>query len=139
MYSEIQALLRTRSKLFCNSQFEELAEFYKLPFVTFHDGVPNIVKDHSQLFKGLSDIAAIMKAKGACELSVEVTSLELPRNGRFRLCARYRVINSWGGVISQTDVTQYLVESSTSPLVEMIESVDCPFAAVWEDGDPHAM
>ena len=135
MYSKTQKLLRTRSELLCNAQFEELATFYQLPFIAFHDGFPNFVKDHSQLVESLSNIAFIMKTKGAIKLSVEVTSVELPRNGRFRVGGRYREINPWGGIISQIDVIQYLVESSRGPLVEMIESFDCPFAAIWEDTD----
>ena len=135
MYSDTQRLLRTRSELLCNAQFEELAKFYQLPFIAFHDGSPNFVADHSQLVNSLCNIASIMKARGAIKLSVEVTSVELPRNNRFRVWGRYREIDSWGGIISQIDATQYLVESPRGPLVEMIESSDCPFAAIWEDTD----
>lgn len=138
MYSKTQKLLRARSELLCNSQFEDLAKLYKLPFIAFHDGFPNLIKDHSQLIESFSNIAFIMKARDAVKLSVEVTSVELPKDGRFKAWSRYREINSWGGIISQIDVTQYLVESSRSPLVEMIEAFNCPFAAIWEDTDSFA-
>ncbi len=139
MYANIQKLLQTRSKLLCNGQFEELVESYRLPFVAFHDGVPTVVRNRSQAVESLRTIADLMASRGTVEMDVEVTSVELPKNGRYRVWCRYSEIDSCGNVISRSDVVQYLAASPKGALVEMIESRNCPLAKIWEQKDSLAL
>ena len=136
MYSKIQKLLQARSDMLCKGQFEELAMLYHVPFIAYHDGVPTVVGSHSQAVGSLRKVAALMASRGVVGLDVEVTSVELPKNGRYRVWSRYSEIDRSGNVISRSDVVQYLVESPRGALVEMIESFKCPLAEIWEHGEP---
>ena len=135
MYTDIQELLQRRAELLCSGRFEELTTYYHLPFVGYHDGVPVFVETPSEGVEALSKIAALMTARGAVRLDVEVSSVELPRDGRFRVWCRYSEVAASGEIVSQSHVVQYLVETPRGPLVEMMESRRCPLAKIWGPED----
>ncbi len=132
MYAEIQKLLHARAELLVNGQFDDLASLYQFPFVAFLDDVPTIIQDRAQGIQALSRIADMMASRGVVVLDVEVTSLELPRNGRYRVWCRYTEIDSRGKAVSQSNVVQYLVDTPNGPRVEMLESHKCPLADIWK-------
>ncbi|AXI42295.1 hypothetical protein [Sulfitobacter sp. SK011] len=132
MYADIQNLLQKRAELLCKGQFEEVAKHYHLPFVAYHDGFPVYVRKHSEVIDALARIAAVLTSRGVVRLDVDVISMDLPKNKRFRVSGRYSQIDGRGDVVSQSDMVLYFVESPKGPIIEMVESHDCPMAEVWE-------
>lgn len=132
MHDDLQKSLSARADMLCNGRFEELAALYHMPFIAYHDGVPTVVKKHTQMVETLSNVSCLMTSRGVARMDVEVTSAEGPSNGRYRVWSRYSEIDHSGNVVSQSDVVQYFVESPRGPIVAMTESFDCPLAEVWQ-------
>lgn len=135
MYAEIEKLLQTRTDMLCSGRFSELAMLYQLPFVAYHDGFPVLIQNYSQAIETLSKIADVIAARSVVRLTVEVNSVELPKNNRFRVWSRYNEIDSRGRVISQSDLVQYFFESPTGLVIEMVDFHKCPLAAVYKPAD----
>lgn len=125
MHAKILHLLQVRSEMFCSGQFEELAKHYQLPLVAYHEGGITILKSRSQIAGAFFEMSAKKLARGVVKLDVEVTSVEMPRNGRYKVCSRYSEINSSGEVVSQPNMIQYIIETPEGLLVEMVEALKC--------------
>ena len=93
---------------------------------------PSFVEDRSAALNLFAKLASLMAYRGVVRLDVKVVSIMPMRNNRFKVLSRYSEIDSGDNVISRSDVTHYFKESPSGPIVEMVESCDCPLAAIWK-------
>lgn len=136
MYGKVSALMQWRSDLLFAGRYEDLAQEYRLPLVLYLKERPMVIHDTDQLVAVMAQLQASRRQRGIASVRSEVTAMDLPRNGRFRVWVRHHEIDVKGRVVTQSDSVQYCCETVQGIKGVMVEFGRCSIPEIWETQTP---
>lgn len=100
MSEKLQGLMQWRGDLFLAGRFAELAEQYVFPFTLHVDGRTITVAEAGDMIALFESWRADWKARGVARAQVEVTGMDEPRFGRFRLWTAVQEFGASGHLLA---------------------------------------
>jgi hypothetical protein len=132
MYAKLADQLQWRAELVVDGRFEDLSREFVFPFVMYQGERQLILDRAEELIKAYVALRASYMARGVVRLATNVTAVDLPRNGRFRVWLRVYEMDARGRCIAQSDVVYYCCETAQGVKTEMAEYGSCCLPEIWE-------
>lgn len=132
MFGRLDALMQWRADLLMAGRLEDLAREYLYPLVLYLDERQLVLRDAEALSEVLARLRAAQQAQGVRLLQSQVTAVDLPRHGRFRVWVRYRSLGASGRPIMTSDAILYCRDMPDGVKSEMVEYGDCMMSDLWD-------
>ena len=131
VYRKIRALMQWRTDLLMAGRFEDMAREFRLPLALYVDGQPLVVSTVDHLVGLLEQVQMGRRQRGTVNVLTEVTAMDLPRNGRFRVWLRHHEMDARGQITLQSDAVHYCNETPHGLRDVMVESTGCCLPDAW--------
>jgi hypothetical protein len=119
-YSNLTALLRARGELLLCGRIEELVASYVYPLPVYLQSHCLILHTPMDAFLVLGMLRKALVQRGVAALQPQVSAVELPRGGRFRVWVDWHELAFPVEETRKSSVIYYCRESEFGPQVEMI-------------------
>jgi hypothetical protein len=131
VYGKVAEVMQWRADLLTAERFDDLAREYLLPLALYQGDRQVVLNDHEEVAGLFAQLRASHRSRGIVRLQAEVTAVDLPRHGRFRVWLRYFDLDAQGQVLSQTDVVHYCRDTPEGLKTEMAEYGRCALPDLW--------
>jgi hypothetical protein len=119
-YSNLTAQLRTRGELLLCGQIEELVSAYIYPLPVYLQSRCLVMHSPLDAFLVFDTLRAALLQRGVVSLRPQISAVELPRGGRFRVWVDWHELAYPVEETRKSSVIYYCRETSLGPRVEMI-------------------
>lgn len=133
MFGKLAAHMQWRADLLMAGRFGDLAQEYLFPPVMYHGERQMVLPDAEAL--AFARLRTQQHAMGVVRLAVNVTAVDLPRQGRFRVWPRYSNLDTQGHLLSTADSVIYCKDTAEGVKSEMVEWGNCSLPEIWGEAE----
>lgn len=128
-YVKLQNLMQWRADLMTSGRIEDLGREHMFPLVLY-------LGDRQHVVNTLDGYIALVQRlrsahPGMINLHAEVTAMDLPRHGRFRVWVTYREKTAVGRGLVQAKAVHFCRETAMGIRTEMSEYAQCSPPRLW--------
>jgi hypothetical protein len=119
-YSQLTAQLRTRGELLLGGRIEEMVASYIYPLPMYLQSRCLVLNSPLDAFVVFDLLRTALLERGVVSLRPQVTAVDIPRGGRFRVWADWHELTHLPENTYKSSVIYYCRETGLGPQVEMI-------------------
>jgi hypothetical protein len=135
----MREMMQWRSELLIAQRYEDLGMQYCMPLVLFREDDQLVVNNREDLAVLFAKLNAQRHSAGIVEVTVSITAMDIPRNGRFRVWTRSHEMDMHGTTVSHSDAVYYCRLTPEGLRSEMVEYITCSIPEIWENQNDLAL
>jgi hypothetical protein len=119
-YAKVHAELQRRADLLFAGRYDEIIRHYDFPLALSLQGRVTAITSPVRLWEFLRHLHVSLKARGIVRSEAELVAVELPRDGRFRVWARWHEISAKPNSCGTSDALYYCARTQSGFRTEML-------------------
>ena len=136
MFRRMQDQLQWRADLLMAARFEDLSRQFRYPMAIYVNNMPVVILSAEVMIGKATLLHAAMRTRGVHRCVSTVTALEMPRDGRFRVWARWDEHATDPAQTRHSSLIHYLRNTGQGYLSEMVDMQRLGAVTRHEDARP---